>query len=345
MIRKYTILFFLSFCLLYPSIVYGKKGGDGITPIEYIDTYKEIAIKKRNEYNIPASITLAQGFLESGFGNSPLALEARNHFGIKCHLEWEGERYYQDDDARDECFRKYDKPETSYDDHSLFLTSRSRYDFLFTYKVTEYKKWAHGLKKAGYATNPQYAEKLIELIERYNLHIYDTMSIDSAKNFSHTQAVAKPILEKARDTIPPAPEKETVPENAITKTTDKPDTSADRCRLKIGRHNRIKFVVARRNDSPETIADEMDMRTWQINRYNELDDGIKIQAGDTIYLQPKRRKGSGKYHTVKKGESMYEISQRYGIKLKHLYRKNRMRRGSEPETGQRLWMRRRKPRD
>ena len=139
----------------------------------YVNTYVEVAQQEMKSYDIPASITLAQGILESGIGDSRLATQANNHFGIKCHKEWKGERIYHDDDKKGECFRVYKDPRTSYRDHSLFLTGRSRYDFLFEYKKNDYKAWAKGLKKAGYATDPKYPDKLISLIERYRLDRYD----------------------------------------------------------------------------------------------------------------------------------------------------------------------------
>jgi flagellum-specific peptidoglycan hydrolase FlgJ len=140
---------------------------------QYIDDFKETAKSNMKEYGVPASITLAQGILESGVGTGSLSQQANNHFGIKCHKEWNGPSVLYDDDASDECFRKYQDPSESYRDHSLFLTSRSRYDFLFDLPSGDYKAWAKGLKKAGYATDPKYPDKLISLIERYDLHQYD----------------------------------------------------------------------------------------------------------------------------------------------------------------------------
>ena len=140
---------------------------------QYIKEYKDLAIQEMNRTGIPASITLAQGILESDYGNSRLATEGNNHFGIKCHSDWNGKRIYHDDDRKNECFRKYASNYQSYKDHSRFLTSSRRYAFLFDYDRTDYKKWARGLKKAGYATSPTYASKLINLIERYQLHQYD----------------------------------------------------------------------------------------------------------------------------------------------------------------------------
>ncbi|WP_196890628.1 glucosaminidase domain-containing protein [Aureivirga marina] len=141
--------------------------------IVYIEEYKEIAIEEMEKYGIPASITLAQGILESGKGKSQLASKSHNHFGVKCHKDWKGPRVYHDDDRDQECFRKYRHPKYSFRDHSLFLVERDRYAFLFEYKITDYKRWAKGLKKAGYATDPKYPTKLIAIIDRYELHKYD----------------------------------------------------------------------------------------------------------------------------------------------------------------------------
>ena len=146
---------------------------------EYIAKYKEIAINEMKQFNIPASITLAQGILESGNGESRLAISANNHFGIKCHSNWKGKKVYADDDKKQECFRKYKNASSSYRDHSLFLNNNNRYQDLFSYSKTDYKSWSKGLQKAGYATNPKYSELLIDLIEKYNLDQYDL--IDSLK--------------------------------------------------------------------------------------------------------------------------------------------------------------------
>lgn len=344
MIRRNTIVLLLITAMLFPLILHGQAPEKKTTPQEYIDRYKVIAIKKRIEYKIPASITLAQGLLESGNGNSPLAVNANNHFGIKCHLGWTGDTYHQDDDAKDECFRKYNNPEESFDDHSLFLTSRSRYDFLFEYKVTEYKLWAKGLKKAGYATNPKYAHLLINLIERYGLDKYDTMSLQEAKASQKEKPNEHLIAKKDNPTKKPEAKKASEKDKKDFKKVKEPGNSyVSTSQLVVKMNNRIKYVIAREDDTPESIAEELDMWAWQIERYNELNSARSIEAGKIVYLQPKRRKAEEKYHTVQKGEDMYSISQKYGIKLKHLYKKNNMEPGSQPKTGQKLWLRRNKP--
>lgn len=144
-----------------------------LKPIEYIELYKDIALREMEKYRIPASITLAQGLLESSNGNSTLARIAKNHFGIKCPGGWTGESVFQDDDAKNECFRAYDSAEESFRDHSDFLSTKKRYAFLFDLDINDYVSWANGLKKAGYATNPQYPDLLISLINRYQLYQYD----------------------------------------------------------------------------------------------------------------------------------------------------------------------------
>ncbi len=346
MIRKSTIIIFLIFCLLFPGIISGQAPESKLTPEAYIETYKSIAIKKRIEFKIPASITLAQGLLESGFGNSALARNANNHFGIKCHLGWTGDKYFHDDDEKDECFRKYENPEASFDDHSLFLTTRSRYDFLFNYNVTEYKKWAYGLKKAGYATNPKYPKLLINLIERYELDKYDTMSLDEVKEESGEKSSEILITGKEKESSDVESGKEKQQDHKEFERVKEPGEAYVSTRAMVVKtKNRIKYVVARKGDSPESIAKELNMWQWQLERYNELENGRKIEAGDIVYLQPKRRKGSEKFHIAKPGETMYSISQQYGIKLKHLYRRNRMEAGSEVKTGQKIWLRGKKPAD
>ncbi|PQJ72210.1 glucosaminidase domain-containing protein [Polaribacter butkevichii] len=159
--------------------------------LDYIRKYAPISVKEMHENNIPASITLAQGILESGRGRSELALKSNNHFGIKCHTQWQGERVYHDDDEKGECFRKYQYVETSYDDHSAFLTQRKRYAFLFNYRSNDYKRWARGLKKAGYATDKRYPDKLIKIIEDYKLHEFDNVKKKDFKVDPKTEAVLK----------------------------------------------------------------------------------------------------------------------------------------------------------
>lgn len=283
---------------------------------EYIEKFKDIAIKKMIEHGIPASITLAQGLLESDNGNSALAMYANNHFGIKCHKDWTGDTYVQDDDKKNECFRKYKSAEQSFSDHSEFLKTRGRYAFLFELRKTDYKGWAEGLQEAGYATNRSYAQLLIKIIEDNKLYQYDRVQETS---------VEKKQKKK--------------PETPVIQPLPVPAPAA----RKIYLNNNIKYVVAQDGDTYYKIARQLDMRLWQLHNYNETGKQTCMQAGDIIYLQPKRRQSrKEETHTARWGETMYSISQLYGIKLKHLYRLNNMADGHEPAAGQVIVLKKKK---
>lgn len=285
----------------------------------YIETYKEIAMEEMRTHGIPASIKLGQGILESGFGNSDLAVEANNHFGIKCH-GWRGNTFYKDDDEENECFRAYDNPLQSFRDHSEFLTTRPRYAGLFELEITDYKAWARGLRRAGYATNPRYPELLIGVIERNQLYKFDQ------------KVVSGGYTRPARET--PAPVAQQRP--ARRSGTDFPDIGVGR---EVHENNRIRYVYARRGDTPESIAQEMGMWAREIYRYNDLENGDQLQVGQIVYLQPKRRRSSQNYHRVQPGETMYDISQKYGVRLQRLYRRNNLEEGTDPEVGSRIYLR------
>lgn len=279
---------------------------------EYVGQWSDEAQRQMLEHGIPASITLAQGILESGDGNSPLARYANNHFGIKCHDGWNGETFIQDDDARDECFRKYESAEESYNDHSLFLKTRGRYSSLFTLDPTDYKGWAKGLKKAGYATNPKYADLLIMLIEDNSLDRYDRINVIASK---------KPEIKK-----------------------DQEFTAVGQYNHTIKVHdNNIRYIVAKDGDTFYKLSKEFEMGLWQLYKYNDLSKKDVLQAGDVIYLQPKRNKAAIDSHRVSEGETMYQISQKYGIKLNRLYKLNNIVPGTgEPEPGTLLSLKKKK---
>jgi len=271
--------------------------------INYIQNFSELAVIQQKEFGIPASITLAQGLLESGAGRSEFALRSNNHFGIKCHNDWTGDKVYHDDDDKGECFRKYDNVLDSYRDHSLFLKNKTRYSFLFNYSQTDYESWAHGLKKAGYATDPSYAYKLISLIENYELHQYDLLkshrrSLDSSSN--HNSKPSDRFNNNA--TI-----------QAVSAHT-------------VYKSNRVKFVVANAGDSFESLSDELNISVKKLIEYNELDANYKLKPGMQIYI--KRKKSKAAYgidsHVIKSGETMYSISQTYAIRLVKLYELNNM---------------------
>lgn len=304
------LLTFITACLLITATGAAQPAEPKMTPERYIESFKDEAIKEMLMYNIPASITLAQGMLESGNGNSDLAVYANNHFGIKCHNEWTGATFTKDDDAKDECFRKYPTVLDSYTDHSEFLKTRPRYAPLFELKRTDYKGWAEGLKATGYATDPRYTKRLLELIETYKLYNYDVM--------------------------------ETAP--TITASLGKHSTP-DRIETReVLRFHLIKYVIVKPGDSFYKIAHDTDKDLWQLYKYNDLTEKDKLIPGQKLYLQPKRNKAKEPFYTVKKGDTMRSVSQLHGIKLKKLYKKNNMKPGEEPKPGDVLYLRANKPR-
>ena len=301
---RYTLL-----VLLFIFITNYTSGQRKMTRQEYIETFKELAMQEMVKSGIPASITLAQGILESGNGNSTLARKANNHFGIKCH-DWDGPSVNHDDDEKDECFRKYKSAEQSYHDHSEFLTTRNRYAFLFELQPDDYKGWAKGLKKAGYATSSTYSKALINVIEDNKLYELDAFVIANKNNKWKKTPVAQTEYAGNR---------------------------------KILYNNRVKFVLAKLGDSFESLANELDMLDWQLPKYNECSITADLNEGDTIYLQPKRKKASIEHntHLVEKGETLYDISQKYAVRSDKLRERNLLADKEEPKIGQLLLLRKR----
>ncbi len=276
-----------------------------ITKEEYINLYKDIALEKMNMYGIPASITLAQGILESGHGNSTLARKANNHFGIKCHNEWTGKTFHMDDDEENECFRKYKNPFESFKDHSVFLSTRSRYAFLFDLEITDYKGWSNGLKQAGYATNPKYPQLLIKIIEEYNLDQYDLLyDSEIAKRYN------------------PKVEKEVVTRYAKVAMEDFKAISIGAAKREIFINNGVKFIYAKKGDSFSTIAEDFNIYSWQLYSYNNLNKKDQLVEGQMLYLEAKKKKGDKPFHIVQPGETLTDISQLYAVKLKKLCKYN-----------------------
>ncbi len=284
-------------CILFIGLAVCPLMGEGLSRqyLDYIERYKDMAVDQMLRYKIPASITLAQGLLESGAGTSVLARKANNHFGIKCGGVWKGPYILQDDDARNEKFRKYRSVEESYEDHSRFL-KQARYASLFKLSMKDYKGWARGLKRCGYATNPRYASLLIDLIERYDLDKFDKYK--SSK------------LHYDYNSIDMQLNNETLPSHLVYRNNDN------------------YYVIARSGDTFDLLAEETGVSARDIRRFNELPKGYQIQAGDVLYLERKRKKAAKKYkdvpHVVQAGESMYTIAQRYGIRLESLYDMNNL---------------------
>ncbi len=297
------IYLYIIFILLSQPLI--SQGFSRISREEYIEIYKDIAISEMIRSGIPASITLAQGMLESDNGNSTLARKGNNHFGIKCHSSWKGNKIFHDDDKKNECFRKYKSAEESYIDHTEFLMEGSRYAFLFELEKTDYKAWAKGLKKAGYATSSKYAHLLIKIIEDNELHQYD-LAEDST------------LLQKDR--------------------RHRKDKTEGR---QILTNNRVKYIIVKEGDSFESLRDELELLNREIYRYNELSQDSVARPGQIIYLQPKRTKAEAgkRVHILQEGEDMYSVSQKYAIKLDHLLYRNGLEPGDQPEVGTEILLR------
>jgi LysM repeat protein len=293
-----------------------------------------------NLYHIPASITLAQGIIESNSGLSPLATEANNHFGIKCHKDWEGDRFFYDDDEKQECFRKYSNVEESYRDHSLFLVNRQRYAALFSLDRDDYTGWAMGLKQAGYATNPDYPNMLIRMIESNQLYIYD----DSAWYAETLALIGKKEEVKNSEELNNLP----VISGKFRKNYKMPKPSDyEVIRIipsgrKVYENNGIPLVFARKGDTWYGIAKEFGIYTYQVYKDNDLEEQDIISIGQMIYLEPKKRRSGKERHVVRAEDTMYSISQLYGVKLKLLYKYNDLSPGEEPFTGAEISLRKKK---
>ena len=275
---------------------------------QYIEQYRDVAIEQMLKWKIPASITLAQALLESGAGRSTLATKGNNHFGIKCH-GWTGRTIYRDDDRADECFRAYASAYESYEDHSRFLANGQRYRSLFSLKITDYEGWARGLKAAGYATNPRYAQSLIDIIKNYDLSQYD-----------RARSYDKHKVELARGN------------NADNQATHALYIFNDNC-----------YLYARQGDTFRSIAAEVGISYARLARYNERDKRDALDPGEVVWLRKKRTKAPREYkhltHTIAPGESMYSIAQKYGIRLKSLYKLNRLTPDYNIQPGDRLRLR------
>lgn len=296
----------------------------------YINKYWKIAVDKMRDYRIPASITLAQGILESGAGRSDLATEANNHFGIKCHKDWNGDSFIKDDDAKGECFRKYSTAEESFRDHSLFLTNRTWYAPLFQLDITDYKGWAKGLKSAGYATNPNYSQMLIKLIEDHKLYRFDDPSYlpesqgilannDSTKSSSGEEIIEEITEEKLL--VVQEDNKQEEPERLQVYDSGPVDRS-------IFLINGLRCLVAKPDDNILRLAIDFSIDPADLIRYNDLDSRGSIRPGQVIFLEKKKRTAQRESFTVASNESLYDISQLFGVRLSLLVKRN----GGDPHS-------------
>ena len=315
---------FFAFVMLLPLSLLAQR----ITPEEYIQTYKDIAMQEMRDHKIPASITLAQGLLESGAGNSALAREAKNHFGIKCHKGWTGKTYYMDDDEKDECFRKYKNAEESFRDHSEFLCGRTRYAALFDLEITDYKGWARGLKAAGYATNPKYAQLLIDRIELYDLTKYDKIALGQMTDDNQLPEIEpedellelafSPDNRSAYELVDMTPDKRFIYEN-----------------------NGVRFVYAKEGETPEQLAREFNIKYKKFCEYNLLrrPDEMVFHSGDVVYLAKLKNKNwKAKKYTVAEGETVRDVALRFAVKPEKVMKKNGLK-SARLQKGQLLWLR------
>ena len=287
----------------------------------YIDRFKEIAIEEMQRTGVPAAITLAQGIHETGAGTSELVLKSNNHFGIKCKTEWSGEKVYHDDDERGECFRKYEDPLTSYKDHSDFLRNRPYYASLFQLDPTDYEAWAHGLKKAGYATNPKYPQILIKLIRDYNLQDYTLVALgrkqlegNSPQWVKNTESANMAMSTEAKE----APKK-TYPEGVF-------------------KINDTKVIFVSKGVSYLKIATDNDIPLVRLLDFNDMKDGDVTEKEGLLFLQRKRKTGASETHTVAPGENLYDIAQAEGIRLESLLQYNFLTPNSQIAVGEKLYL-------
>jgi len=313
------ILFLTCFSLIPARSAFAQNNGYEEAVKSYISTYREIAIKEMMEYRIPASITMAQGLYESSAGRSRLATEAKNHFGIKCHKEWTGKTFTQDDETKNECFRKYSNPEESFRDHSWFLSSRDRYKPLFKLEITDYKGWATGLQTCGYATNPQYASRLIKTIENYHLYQLDVADFSLVVNDSIAS-----LLDSIRAT-------------GVAATFDVFAEGPGKRIVYL--NNGLQFIIFRENDNIKNVAKAFHISERKIRKFNDMKKNAPLVPGQMVYLEPKKREGAIAQHIVKPGETLYLLSQTYGIQLDQLYKINNLKTGRPVKQGQKILLR------
>ncbi len=311
--------------------------------LQYINTYKELAVEEMQRTGVPASIKLAQGILETEAGTSDLVRRSNNHFGIKCKTNWDGDKVYHDDDARGECFRAYASAADSYRDHSDFLRSSARYAFLFKIDPEDYRAWAEGLKKAGYATNPSYTRQLIQYIEDYNLQTLTLIALGK-KKWSDSPSYAasdKKDEENGFSSIPTiyihpestAIEEETDTEEAVQQAP--PDYPEG-----IFRINETNVVYAPAGSSLLALAEKYSIKYRHILDFNDLSDGDDILINDQlVYLQRKRKQGAHEFHIMQKSETVYEVAQLEGIRMETLLAYNQLQPGQRPAAGEKLFLR------
>lgn len=311
----------------------------------YIDQYKDVAIQKMVEHRIPASITIAQGIFESACGKSHLAVDGNNHFGIKCHTDWTGDTILIDDDELQECFRKYETVAESFNDHSLFLKNRKRYANLFALDILDYPGWARTLKEDGYATNPKYADQLISLIQRYNLARLDTLCVQGASpaDFACVTKKQEPTPQKPKTQDTPAKKQETKAPGSMKVFTaignDYPAGSSPFSYRKVFENNRTYFIIAKKGDTYETIAGDVQVAAASLRKFNDAPNGSQPVENEIVYIESKAKTNTARVHIVQSGETLRYISQRYGVQLEYLFKYNNLNENSIIHPGDQILLR------
>ena len=304
--------------------------------IAYVEKYKEIAISEMQRTGVPAAVTLAQGILESKYGESDLSKESNNHFGIKCKLDWNGEKVYHDDDLRQECFRKYNTVEASYKDHSDFLKSRPHYSSLFSLNPTDFQAWAYGLKKAGYATERDYPEMLIKVINDYNLNQYTVIALNKAPN-SVDSSLTKTAIEKITITTTIVEDEKDELET-VTKTTDKKVT-VENYPKGLFSINGCKVIYASEGTSMLALAQQNNITLAKILEINDLDEVQILDKNQLIFLERKQKKGTTDFHIAVANESLHDIAQKEGIRMDMLVEYNSTHKKLNPLLGEKVYLR------
>lgn len=326
------------------------------TEDQYIQKFALYAVEEMEKYKIPASITLAQGLLETGGGQSRLAQEGNNHFGIKCKDDWTGRTMTHTDDAPNECFRVYDDPRQSYEDHSKFLAFRKYYQNLFNLDSKDYRAWAYGLKRAGYATNPRYAYILIDKIEKYRLYEFDNTTPKEAlytvlklypdlrndkifmAQLDQSKAPAKPVTVKV-----PYQQTSYAQQQQTVEKLKSAKESLSNILVKNHPNGGMKFIIVPADTDVATVAKKFNIRESKLRKWNELG-GDQLHRNDILFLEAKASQGNIDIYRAQPGESMHDIAQKFGIRLSKLLSKNRMDSGEQPRIGQDIYLINKKPR-
>ena len=316
-------LFVITLLMLVGAVSLG--AAERQTREEYVEKYKAIAIAHMERYGIPASITMAQGILESDSGNSRLSLSSNNHFGIKCKKSWTGERVYHDDDAKGECFRAYPSVEASYQDHADFLDQSPRYDSLFAYPSDDYRSWARGLKAAGYATAPDYAERLVKIIESMKLYLLDKENGNKIYTASKTAAANTEAWWESNV----ATSDEQINPNAFRVTVNAHKGYS------VYRTNHTYYIVAKEGDSFESLGKIFDISAKMLRKFNDVAKNSTLAKGDVVYIERKKTQwlGNTMQHKVVRDETLYSLSQSYGIRYKSLAKLNHLSAGEDVRKG------------